>query len=52
MLQSSKTIENECDIEFQNVSWLFDLERQRRANRCAEQGRLIDANIACLFLIL
>ncbi|XP_020616883.1 transmembrane protein 163-like isoform X1 [Orbicella faveolata] len=37
MLQSNTALDEECDIQFHNVSRLFDLERQRRANRCAEQ---------------
>lgn len=54
MLQSKPTVaQKECEVEFQNASRLSDLERQRRANRCAQQGRyIIDTNIACLFLIL
>ncbi|KAJ7389042.1 hypothetical protein OS493_034177 [Desmophyllum pertusum] len=38
MLQSKPTVaQKECEVEFQNASRLFDLERQRRANRCAQQ---------------
>ena len=39
MLQCNTTSEKDCEIQFQYVSRIFDLERQRRANRCAEQGR-------------
>ena len=38
---STVSIKKDWWIQFQNASRLFDLERQRRANRCAEEGQCI-----------
>lgn len=52
MLQGNTTPTQKERVQFKNVSRLFDLERQRRANRCAHaEGWWTQIMFVYLFIV-